>query len=717
MAMDYFEAFKNLRTNNKYGRKSPHKAVLMLTVIELFEKNILSDNRILYDNTLKSMFLKVWNRVLPNEPLFHPDAYLPFWYLQSDSFWHIIPIRGQEDILSLMRDTLVKPSEEKLKNSVRCAELDQDLYFLMTLPSGRSSLKRVLLETYTSLSEGQIDKLSESSENDIDYSVSALSDYEKILSQETDDAKKDRIETGNILERQFLNLDEDIQLALNIHYYSFLKSHRSEREIIKELVPSVYEMYDRITNHPFSRNDITSSFVFIYDNYLSELKASLMREDGSVELIDKISSAINLLRGNTEDEIEVVSTAGDSDKEKAPDSSKEELLEFEQEPSYDDLEIEHVYLDSHGKVIDTPPSINVGPKNESVVEDRKGKPWTSNEEELITLYYKKGLDFSEIASKLGRTEVSIKSRLAKLGLIEYVYGQDESSTFKSVEENPKETDFTIENSFVRCFILNKNGEKVYSAEGKMKYINGKLYRLNLKNECFTVKRMEYNGGVWMKGTKKIVAYPKSKLYRVIDSALNSCEIVQDIEDSAVFEECRLKVNGLWYNYDGTIFEPNEDREKEIEIEKEDDAKSNDYPDFSVKIGDTLKVFPSQIIGTVTNLRVDRWGHKIIIVKSDKGELVSVYDSKYLYQKIYKKEDKPSPEKQNTRIYGDEMRVSPIYDSKVRNGSWIQWKPTGTVGRVVGFKSVGSVQKIVLRRKDGTEIEVYDNPKAYDIIKR
>ena len=90
--MDYIEALKNLKTNNKWGRKSPHKAVLMLTVIELFEKNILMDNEVRYDETLKAAFLKMWNMVLPNESLFHSDAYLPFWYLQSDNFWHIVQI-------------------------------------------------------------------------------------------------------------------------------------------------------------------------------------------------------------------------------------------------------------------------------------------------------------------------------------------------------------------------------------------------------------------------------------------------------------------------------------------------------------------------------------------------------------------------------------------------------------------------------------------------
>ena len=57
--MDYIEAVKNLKTNNKWGRKSPHKAVLMLTVIELYEKNILIDNEIRCDETFKSTFLKI----------------------------------------------------------------------------------------------------------------------------------------------------------------------------------------------------------------------------------------------------------------------------------------------------------------------------------------------------------------------------------------------------------------------------------------------------------------------------------------------------------------------------------------------------------------------------------------------------------------------------------------------------------------------------------
>ena len=124
--MDYIEAFKNLKTNNKYSRKSPHKAILLLSVIEMYETNVLSENMILYDDMLKSTFQKVWERTLKDETLFHPELYLPFWYMQNEDFWHIVPNRGREDILTLLRDSHVKPSEAKLKDCVRDAELDED---------------------------------------------------------------------------------------------------------------------------------------------------------------------------------------------------------------------------------------------------------------------------------------------------------------------------------------------------------------------------------------------------------------------------------------------------------------------------------------------------------------------------------------------------------------------------------------------------------------
>lgn len=535
--MDYIEAVKNLKTNNKWGRKSPHKAVLMLTVIELYEKNILMDNEIRYDETLKSTFLKMWNVVLPNEPLFHPDAYLPFWYLQSDNFWHIVPIRGKEDILSLMRDTNIKPSEAKLIDSVKYAELDEDLYFLMTLPSGRSSLKRALLETYSTLSNKQIERLAESQDNAIDNSVTALSEYEKILSKNTVEKKLESIRVDDGLINQFQCLNEDVQLTLNIVYFTFLKKHRNEREMFKEVCPTVYDLLDKIVNHPIKQGEIAPSFAFVYDNFLSDLKVALLSEDGSIELVDKIWEAIEILRGNS----------SQNQEENQPEDAPAEITDI----SFDDLKVEHVYLDERGKVIET--ATEVAPEQDNGTESRRGKTWTEDEENLIRQYYQQGKDFITIASLIGRTEVAIKSRLAKLGLIDYTYGQENDvSTLatQGAKSQTEESDFVIENLSDRAVILNQDGKPMFITDGKLKYLRNKLYRLNLKRECFTLKGMSFNGSVWIKGTKKIVAYPQTELYQMIIDANDYCDEVEDIVDSPVFEDCKLKYKGVWYTYNG-----------------------------------------------------------------------------------------------------------------------------------------------------------------------
>lgn len=535
--MDYIEAVKNLKTNNKWGRKSPHKAVLMLTVIELYEKNVLMDNEIRYDETLKSAFLNMWNMVLPNEPLFHPDAYLPFWYLQNDNFWHIVPIRGKEDILSLMCDNSIKPSEAKLVDSVKYAELDEDLYFLMTLPSGRSSLKRALLETYSTLTDKQIERLAESRDNAIDYSVTALSEYEKILLMNTTEKRMESTRVDDKLVSQFQCLNEDVQLALNIVYFTFLKKHRNERGMFKELCPTVYDLFDKIVNNPIKLGEIAPSFAFVYENFLLDVKVALLSEDGSVELIDKIGEAIEILHGNNSQDKE----------ENLPEVAPAEIADT----SFDDLKVEHVYLDEREKGIET--ATEVTPEQDNGTESRRGKTWTEDEENLIRLYYQQGKDFITIASLIGRTEVAIKSRLAKLGLIDYTYGQENdvpAQAFQGANRQTDESDFVIKNLSDRATILDQDGKPMFITDGKLKYLRNKLYRLNLKRECFTLKGMSFNGSVWIKGTKKIVAYPQTELYQLIINATDYCDAVEDIVDSPVFEDCKLKFRGVWYTYNG-----------------------------------------------------------------------------------------------------------------------------------------------------------------------
>ena len=101
---------------------------------------------------------------------------------------------------------------------------------------------------------------------------------------------------------------------------------------------------------------------------------------------------------------------------------------------------------------------------------------------------------------------------------------------------------------------------------------------------------------------------------------------------------------------------------------------------------------------------------ICVVKTTKGDIVEVDDLPYLYQVL----------KTNKTAKASTQYVESLQPTRKGSiltvGTWILWKPTNIIGKVVKFMSNGSLNKVTLRLKNGTEIEVYDNPKTYEIIK-
>lgn len=521
--MDYLEAFRNLKPNTKFGRKSPQKAILLLAIIEMYETCVLSDNEIVYDETLKGTFLKVWNKVLPEDTALLTEAYIPFWYMQNEDFWHVVPVRGKEDILLLLKDDQIKPSESKISDCVQYVELDEDLFFLLTMPSGRSSLKRALLETYTTLSNRMIDKLSEASDNSVDHSALAMDEYKDLLKSSEKCLKTQEFSSSNG-QPIFAQLDEEIQLTIALEYYKFQKKHRQEREIFKELFPNVEDLYKRIVISPIKQGDILQSFSFVYENFLGDLKIALMSEDGSMGLIDSINDAIRILNDEQ---------TSDFQNDLAEDVvAKEDAISTLAVSDPDDQVI-----------TDRLPLI---PAQES----RKGKPWNEDEEKKLSTYYQLGYSVEEIAVAFGRTEISIKMRLSKLGLMDYVYeGEREIEEVPSTESANVSLDIFVENSSKQGDIYNMQGERIFSVNGQLKVFHGKVYRFNYKGVCFTVKDLVRHGKNWDKGVKKIVAYPEADLYQILDP-IGFINQIEDVVEYPQWENNRILVDGKWYDFEG-----------------------------------------------------------------------------------------------------------------------------------------------------------------------
>jgi putative restriction endonuclease len=73
------------------------------------------------------------------------SSILPFYHLKSDEFWHLVPVPGMEQTLSVIRQIR---SVGQLHQLVVGARLDAPLFQLLLDGKERDELRRVLIETY-----------------------------------------------------------------------------------------------------------------------------------------------------------------------------------------------------------------------------------------------------------------------------------------------------------------------------------------------------------------------------------------------------------------------------------------------------------------------------------------------------------------------------------------------------------------------------------------
>ncbi len=145
----YAQRFARLRTNRNRkvwsevtAHRAPHKPILLLCVLDLFDSGGLSSNLVEITDDLAELFGRYWQRVLSFGR--SGNLALPFFHLRGEGFWHLLPrhrgTRIGSQITSLAR----------LREEVIGARLDDDLYELIQLNEHRDRLRSVLIGTYFS---------------------------------------------------------------------------------------------------------------------------------------------------------------------------------------------------------------------------------------------------------------------------------------------------------------------------------------------------------------------------------------------------------------------------------------------------------------------------------------------------------------------------------------------------------------------------------------
>ena len=142
---DYGKEFSSLSVGIVGGRKLPHKAILLISIIHLIEIGVLEENKIPLDKVISSAFISTWKTYFNDAKV--PSVWIPFWYMKSESFWHFKAAESEE-LLSALLSFAGHPSIGQMRPVIKYAFLDDVLFNYMQIERNRKQLKEVLLNTY-----------------------------------------------------------------------------------------------------------------------------------------------------------------------------------------------------------------------------------------------------------------------------------------------------------------------------------------------------------------------------------------------------------------------------------------------------------------------------------------------------------------------------------------------------------------------------------------
>ena len=140
----FIRKLSKLKIDRSKGEPAPHKAVLLISVIQLIDTGFISDNRILITPELVARFKDNWHLLVKNDR-FNPNFSLPFYHLKSDGFLHLKTILGREILLTSSHSI---KSFSALKDAIDYAFFDVALYNLLTDKTNRGVFIRLLLDVY-----------------------------------------------------------------------------------------------------------------------------------------------------------------------------------------------------------------------------------------------------------------------------------------------------------------------------------------------------------------------------------------------------------------------------------------------------------------------------------------------------------------------------------------------------------------------------------------
>ena len=131
-----------------HGHKKPHKLVMLLAVLDLFDKRIVTENKIPLDDNLSKSFSNLFNLIRIDGDWNQPAP--PFFHLRTSSFWKHKIKDGREVQYSKLSTS--GGGSKRIEENTDYAYLSDDVYALFSDGIIRQGIREFLISLITPMS-------------------------------------------------------------------------------------------------------------------------------------------------------------------------------------------------------------------------------------------------------------------------------------------------------------------------------------------------------------------------------------------------------------------------------------------------------------------------------------------------------------------------------------------------------------------------------------
>ena len=176
---EYAEKFKALNVHKKEGKSSPHKACLLLAVIDAAERGKLVTNRInIYDNSVLAD-MNLVNSFRGYMQVANPSGLAkisnPMLRMKSDGFWHLSPKPGRESYMKKIPQS-GGYDYQYLRENVDFIYLDDELHNILMDTGARSTLRDLLIDTWFPNCRQEMHLAASSAQEELEYEQNLKND-------------------------------------------------------------------------------------------------------------------------------------------------------------------------------------------------------------------------------------------------------------------------------------------------------------------------------------------------------------------------------------------------------------------------------------------------------------------------------------------------------------------------------------------------------------